>query len=50
MMIVDRIPDESPVRDNPNFLLQKAILFFDTAEYDQSRPLFEKLRDMQDWP
>lgn len=48
-MIAEVAPD-SPILENPNFLLQKAILNFEEEQYDASKEIFEELLDMEEWP
>jgi tetratricopeptide (TPR) repeat protein len=37
-------------KENPNFLLQKALITFEYGEYESARDIFDELSDLDDWP
>lgn len=41
---------ESALLENPNFLLEKAIIFTDLGDYVQAKDLFRELVQLEDWP
>lgn len=41
--------DEKSLLANPNFLLEKAKLFYDKKDYVSAKKLFEELKDMDGW-
>ncbi len=35
---------------NPNYLLEKAILYYELGDKESAKKLFEELRSLTDWP
>ncbi len=49
-MIISNADTASSLRENPNFLLQEAILLFEQGKYDDAKRKFENLSSYEDWP
>jgi len=47
-MLVDTA--DTTLAENPNFLLQKAILLFEAANYDLADEVFHDLVELEEWP
>ena len=42
--------DEKSMIENPNYLLEKAILLFDKGDISEAKDLFQNLSEIEGWP
>ena len=47
--IIQNTPEKTMI-ENPNFLLEKAIILSELGDYTQAKTLFEDLAKLEDWP